>query len=98
MGRQKQNIKIPKHLIDLIQDYVNVDLTMCKVLEKYPNENVGELHESMVNKAYIIMDFLKDELKIKAKTDKKTLNTYAYWNEDIFKDITTHPTESEGVI
>ena len=33
--------------------------------------------------------------KERAKPNKKTLNTYAYWNKDIFEDITTHPTESE---
>lgn len=92
MGRQKQNIRIPKHYIDLIKSYADTNLTMDKVFEKYPNEDVGDLHESMVNIAYLVFDFLIKELKIKAEPNKKTLNTYAYWN----KDITTHPAESKG--
>ena len=89
MGRRKQNIKISKEVIDLIQDYANVDLTMCEVLKKYPNEDVGELHESILNKAYIIIDFLIQQLKIKAKINKKTLQLYEYWNKDndIFNEI-----------
>lgn len=94
MGRQKQNIKIPKHYIDFIKSYADTNLTMDKVLEKYPNEDIGDLHESMVNIAYLVFDFLIKELKIKAEPNKKILNTYSYWNKDIFEDIT--PTESEG--
>ena len=87
MSRQKQNIKIPKHYIEFIQSYADTNLTMNKVLENYPNEDVGELHESMVNIAYIVFDFLIKELNIKAEPNKKTLNTYDYWNKDIFDDI-----------
>lgn len=90
MGRQKQNIKIPKYYIDLIESYANTDLTMNKVLEKYPNEDVGDLHESMVNIAYVIMDFLKDELKIKPKANKKILNNYDEYNENIFEQRFIH--------
>lgn len=90
MGRQKQNIKIPKHYIDFIKSYADTNLTMNKVLEKYPSEDISELHEIMVNIAYLVFDFLIKELKIKAELNEKTLNTYDYWNKDIFEDITTH--------
>ena len=89
MGRQKQNIKISKYIIDIIQDYADVDFTMCEVLKKYPNEDVAELIESMTNKSYIIIEFLIKALKIKRKINKKTIELYEYWNKDndMFSEI-----------
>lgn len=83
MGRQKQNIKIPRYIIELIQDYADTDFTMCEILKKYPDEDVSEFHESTLNKSYIIIEFLIKELGLKAKLNKKSIKLYEYWNGEL---------------